>query len=228
MTAAESATNGIAPNAVNAMSKLASPNGRCWASAWTSGTSTPVLVACVRAWRSMPADRSKATGRAPWPASQREHIAAPQPTSRICLPATVAEQVRVGLTQVLRAPHEVGCSEEFAVFAVVLVSVAIPPAPIRADRHLGVSCAAAYADRAGFSCFRHRRNHLRRRSRTHRRSSIRHHNWTRRHNPTRGARRPNGPLHRCRRRSSTTRPCSTYRRNRADDAPRRGPAARCR
>jgi hypothetical protein len=48
----------------------------------------PVLAAPERAWRSMPAEMSNAIGRAPAAASQREHIAAPQPTSSTSLAET--------------------------------------------------------------------------------------------------------------------------------------------
>jgi hypothetical protein len=88
MSRAESATNGTAPNAVNAMSKLLSENGRAQASAWTSGTRTPERSARATAWRNMPADRSTATGSALLDASHAEHDAEPQPTSRIRFPAT--------------------------------------------------------------------------------------------------------------------------------------------
>ena len=96
-----------------------------------------------RAWRSIPADRSDATGSAPAPASQREHIAAPQPTSSTCGRGHRRAGGRPVLAQVLRAPDEVGDAEERAVLGVVGVRVAVPPAAVGPDRGGGVRPRAA-------------------------------------------------------------------------------------
>ncbi|OOL28927.1 hypothetical protein GQ85_29270 [Rhodococcus rhodochrous] len=88
MTRAESATNGTAPNAEHAMSKLSSAKGRSSAPACTSGTRGPPRSIAVSPRASIPMEMSRPTARAPRPASQRAHGADPQPSSRTSLPAT--------------------------------------------------------------------------------------------------------------------------------------------
>ena len=82
------------------------------------------------ACRSMPADRSKATGRAPWVAQPAGAGRRAAPTSSTRRPRHVAEQPGVGLAQALRAPDEVHVAEERAVFGLVVVGVGVPPAAV--------------------------------------------------------------------------------------------------
>ncbi len=145
--ARESATNGTAPNAVNASRRSPSPNGRYCASACTSGTATPGRPRRRRACRSIPADRSKATGCAPWPTSQREHIAAPHPTSSTPRPATSTEQCASASRRFSGHQTKSAVAEELAVLGLVRVGVGVPPAAVGAHRRHGVGRASGDADR---------------------------------------------------------------------------------
>src|SRR6185437_1889365 len=122
ITCPGSATNGTAPNAEHARSNAPSRNGSAAASAWTSGTAAPVERPKAAAWRSMPPDRSSATGHAPARSSHRELAAAHD----------VTEQLRVLLPQPLGAPHEVEFADVGAVLGQVVVGVGVPPPTARA------------------------------------------------------------------------------------------------
>ena len=81
-------------------------------------------------WRAGRRRRRAPPAAAPWPSSQREHCAAPAPTSSTPAPAQrrrVAEQVRVGLVEALRAPDEAVVAQEVAVLGLVVGRCAVPP-----------------------------------------------------------------------------------------------------
>ena len=130
-TASTEATNGIAPNAEQAASKLPDGNGRYSALACTSGTSSPVAGVAVagvaqHAGGEVGRDGPRALRRQParaggLPAADLQHA----------LAADVAEQPRVGLPHALRAPDEVGVAEEAAVLGLVVVGVGVPPGEVR-------------------------------------------------------------------------------------------------
>ena len=121
ITAAESDTNGTAPYAEQARSKLPSANGSRWASAWTSG----VADAGARVERRGRARAARRTGRSPTgsapcvdqPAAALRRAGADleHPRAR-----DVAEQVGLGLAEPLGAPQEVGVAEEAAVLGLIL------------------------------------------------------------------------------------------------------------
>ncbi len=157
MTRALSATKDTAPNAVHARSKDSSRNGRYCASACTSGTSMPVASRTVdrvaqHAGGQVERDRVRAVRRQPARAHRRSAADLEHPPA-----GDVAEQVRVVLAQVLRAPHEVRDAEERAVLGVVVVGVAVPRRAVGAHGGRGRRRSPADADRAadGLNGFRH-------------------------------------------------------------------------
>ena len=107
----------------------------------------PLRASSARACRSWPSDTSNAVTRAP---------AADEPACALGRAAAhlehvpvddVAEQVRVGLAQALRAPQQVGVAEERAVLVLVVQRGGVPPGAVGRGALLGARLAVR--DRGG-------------------------------------------------------------------------------
>ena len=128
ITAAESSTNGTAPNAVkarsNALVAYGQPHARPLARAVPR---TPVDQPAARACRNMPADRSSATTSAPWVAS---HRARGRGTAPDLEDAPAARRRRAGARRPRAAPRgtrrKSTSPRNVAVFGLVGVGVGDP------------------------------------------------------------------------------------------------------
>ena len=134
MAPAESATNGIAPNAEKAASNALVRNGSSQTSALDQRHPDPATTrtghrVAQHAGRHIEGNYLRAlsgevAGTGCRAAADLEDAAAGDCT----------EQADVLLADVLRTPDEVGVTQEGAVFEVVLVGVGIPPAPVGRSR----------------------------------------------------------------------------------------------
>ena len=129
MAAAESATNGIAPNAEKARSNAPDENGNSQASACTSGTlirfAGPRDGVRQHPGRQVHRNGERRPGRrgSATPTPSRTHLEARRPE-------TSPSSRTPALAHVLGTPQQVDVSEVVAVLGLIRVRVGVPPPPV--------------------------------------------------------------------------------------------------